>query len=43
MKGIVGIETADLTGKWKASQNCPVADRAGVVAGLVRQFGKTES
>jgi len=33
---IVGleIEIADLRGKWKASQNRPAADRAGVVAGL---------
>ena len=34
---IVGleIEIADLRGKWKASQNRPAADRAGVVAGLI--------
>lgn len=33
---IVGleIEIDDLRGKWKASQNRPAADRAGVVAGL---------
>jgi transcriptional regulator len=33
---IVGleIEIVDLRGKWKASQNRPAADRAGVVAGL---------
>lgn len=33
---IVGIEIpiTRLTGKWKVSQNRPVADRAGVVAGL---------
>jgi transcriptional regulator len=36
MRAIVGIEIAitQLTGKWKVSQNRPVADRAGVVAGL---------
>jgi len=36
MKGIVGIEIdiAGIDGKWKVSQNRPVADRAGVVAGL---------
>ena len=34
---IVGleIEIVDLRGKWKASQNRPAADRAGVVAGLI--------
>jgi transcriptional regulator len=33
---IVGleIEIDDLRGKWKASQNRPTADRAGVIAGL---------
>ena len=33
---IVGleIEIVDLRGKWKASQNRPAADRAGVIAGL---------
>ena len=30
----VEIEIADMRGKWKASQNRPAADRAGVVAGL---------
>jgi transcriptional regulator len=36
MKGIVGIEVeiADLSGKWKVSQNRPAADRAGVASGL---------
>ncbi len=36
IKGIVGleIEIAELSGKWKVSQNRPVADRIGVVAGL---------
>jgi transcriptional regulator len=35
-KAIIGleIEIVDLRGKWKASQNRPAADRAGVVAGL---------
>jgi transcriptional regulator len=36
---IVGIEIVitELTGKWKISQNQPVANRAGVVAGLREQ------
>lgn len=36
IKGIVGIEIdiAEIHGKWKVSQNRPVADRAGVAAGL---------
>ncbi len=36
LRGIVGIEIeiARIEGKWKASQNRPEADRAGVVAGL---------
>ena len=36
LKGIVGIEIpiARLEGKWKLSQNRPIADRAGVVEGL---------
>jgi transcriptional regulator len=36
IKGIVGleIEITAISGKWKVSQNRPVADRAGVVAGL---------
>lgn len=36
MKGIIGleIEIADLTGKWKMSQNKNDADKAGVLAGL---------
>jgi transcriptional regulator len=36
IKGIVGIEIdiAAIDGKWKVSQNRPVADRAGVAAGL---------
>jgi transcriptional regulator len=38
---IVGIEIAltSLVGKWKVSQNRPAADRAGVVAGLLRERG----
>jgi transcriptional regulator len=37
IKGIVGLEIdiADIRGKWKVSQNRPVADRAGVAAGLI--------
>jgi transcriptional regulator len=36
IKAIIGveIEITDISGKWKASQNRPAADRAGVVAGL---------
>ena len=53
IKGIIGleIEITELSGKWKVSQNRPVADRVGVANGLeaggsademahlVRQFG----
>jgi transcriptional regulator len=41
MKGIVGIEldVTRLEGKWKVSQNRPVADRQGVVAGLAGEDG----
>jgi transcriptional regulator len=36
IKAIVGLEVeiSDIAGKWKASQNRPAADRAGVIAGL---------
>jgi transcriptional regulator len=36
IKGIIGLEIdiVSLTGKWKVSQNRPVADREGVVRGL---------
>jgi transcriptional regulator len=36
IKGIVGleIEITDIDGKWKVSQNRPVADRTGVAEGL---------
>jgi transcriptional regulator len=36
LKGIVGveIEISDLNGKWKVSQNRPLADRSKVAAGL---------
>ena len=39
LRGIVGIEiaVAQLTGKWKVSQNRPEADRRGVHAGLTGQ------
>jgi len=39
LRGIVGIEisVSELKGKWKVSQNRPVADRQGVHAGLVAQ------
>ncbi len=36
LKGIIGveIETAEIEGKWKVSQNRPVTDREGVANGL---------
>lgn len=36
IKGIVGLEITieDIIGKWKVSQNRPIADREGVAAGL---------
>ncbi|WP_054313997.1 FMN-binding negative transcriptional regulator [Mesorhizobium sp. 1M-11] len=36
IKGIIGLEITveNITGKWKVSQNRPVADREGVAAGL---------
>lgn len=36
LRGIVGLELplTRVTGKWKASQNRPAADRQGVIAGL---------
>jgi transcriptional regulator len=39
LKGIVGVEIVieTIEGKFKASQNRPVADRAGVVAGLANE------
>ena len=39
LKGIVGIEIeiGAIEGKWKASQNRPLADRAGVVEGLMAE------
>lgn len=39
LKGIVGleIEIAEISGKWKVSQNRPTADRLGVAAGLVAE------
>ena len=39
IKGIVGLEVpiARIQGKWKASQNRPMADREGVVTGLVSE------
>ncbi len=51
LRAIVGVEIVvrELKGKWKVSQNRPVADRAGVaagmagedaaMAGLVRRYG----
>ncbi len=42
MRAIVGleIEIAEISGKWKVSQNRPAADRAGVVAGLRADTGR---
>jgi transcriptional regulator len=39
IKGIVGleIEIAEIHGKWKVSQNRPVADRVGVAEGLEKE------
>lgn len=39
LKGIIGIEIeiAEISGKWKVSQNRPVADRAGVAEGLASE------
>jgi len=44
VRAIVGveIEIAAIEGKWKASQNRPVADRAGVIAGL-EELGDEDS
>lgn len=44
LAAIVGIEIVitELTGKWKISQNQPIANRAGVVAGL-REQGTADS
>jgi transcriptional regulator len=44
VKAIVGveIEIAAIDGKWKVSQNRPVADRAGVIAGL-EELGDEDS
>jgi transcriptional regulator len=43
LKGIVGLELpiARIEGKWKASQNRPERDRAGVVAGLDAEGDET--
>lgn len=45
LKGIVGfeIEIETLEGKWKVSQNRPMPDRAGVVAGLAADGGEGTS
>jgi transcriptional regulator len=44
LKGIIGveIEIASIEGKWKVSQNRPVADREGVAAGLGDAAGQEE-
>ncbi len=44
LKGIVGLELGveRLEGKWKLSQNRPVADREGVIAGLGQRPAESE-
>jgi len=44
LKGIIGveIEITAIDGKWKVSQNRPVADREGVVTGLGEMAGQDE-
>jgi len=44
LKGIIGveIEIAAIEGKWKVSQNRPVADRQGVAAGLGEEAGQAD-
>lgn len=44
IKGIVGIEIeiASLDGKWKVSQNRPIADRVGVAEGLEGEDSPSE-
>jgi transcriptional regulator len=44
MKGIIGIEIeiTAIEGKWKVSQNRPVADREGVASGLNQVEGQAE-
>jgi len=39
IKGIIGLEIkiAEISGKWKVSQNRPVADRVGVAEGLEKE------
>jgi transcriptional regulator len=45
LRGIVGIEIeiSRIEGKWKASQNRPESDRAGVIAGLAGQGDETST
>ena len=42
---IVGIElvVTSLVGKWKMSQNRPMADREGVASGIAREAGDARS
>ena len=44
IKGIIGLELeiAEISGKWKVSQNRPVADRVGVAEGLEKQAAGTD-
>jgi Transcriptional regulator len=39
LKGIIGIEMTieTIEGKWKVSQNRPLADRIGITAGLAAE------
>lgn len=45
MRAIIGleIEIAEISGKWKVSQNRPEADRTGVVVGLRASEGKADA
>ena len=44
MRAVVGIEIPllSLEGKWKVSQNRPLADREGVALGLVKGAGESD-
>lgn len=44
LKGIIGveIEITEIEGKWKVSQNRPVADREGVAKGLTEMAEQAE-
>lgn len=42
LKGIIGVEMAEIEGKWKVSQNRPVADREGIAKGLDKMAEQAE-